>query len=174
VTLTRDQAQGGLTRVTQNVGAGFAAVRYIPPAPVDLRQTPVLELPLRLSPTAAVNLHLFIGGRSYVVEVAAPVSGMKSLLTPRFEQGECFQLPTLSEFAVKGNRYLGQATPKDGMLRIDLMDQAKRLVVGLSEPMVQAITVGNTSNTGYLLAGNGGKNLAGSSYWLGVPTFCPQ
>ena len=165
---------GAMTTVTHNVGGGFHGVRYTPETPVDLAKTPVLELPLVLDASTCLNVHLYIGGRSCLLRVNAPTEGTKSLLTPEFEKGECFQLPTLSEFRLNLRHLLGSANPEDGVLRINLAQRLAKLRRPHPEPHLTTITLGNTSNEDYLLAGSKGRNVAGSSYQVGVPGFTAE
>ena len=173
VRLSLDEASG-MTTVTRNVGAGFHAVRYTPQTPIDLAKTPLLELPLVLDGKTRLNIHLHIGGRSCLLQLNAPTEGMKSLLTPEFEKGECFQLPDLSEFRLNLRHLLGTAGTEDGVLRVNLAQSLAKLRQPHPEPSLTAITLGNTSNKGYLLAGSKGRNVAGSSYQVGVPKFSAE
>jgi len=170
VTLTPG-AKPGLTRVTANVGAGFMAVRYSPPEPVDLERTPRMNLPFNFAHEAAVNLHLDIGGTAYVIPITAPLSGMKGLLAPEYEKGECFRIPTLEETEILKSRYLDDARLGRGMVSINLMKALKTAQKECSKPELHSITVGNSSNLGYLLAAADGRNKAGTWYEVGVPAF---
>jgi hypothetical protein len=170
VTLS-DDAETGLVRVTNTVGGGFFAVRCTPPSPVDLRDTPVLELPLCLGDDAVINLHLAIGDRSYLLRLGdTPVTATKALLTPAFETGECFRLPDLPTARWERGVGLGTAMPTDGLLRVDLLARLQAAGGATTVPMLTLIALGNTSNAGYLLAGHGG-NQAGAWYAVGVPQF---
>ena len=160
------------TRVTTTVGSGFLALRFEPEAPVDLTKTPVLEIPFESSSRPALNLHLWIGGKSYVAQLTGPLDGMKSLLTPDFERGECFQLPDLRAEYVSTAKLLGQCTLGQGVARIDLREGLERLRLPPDAAVLSMVTLGNTSNDGYLLAGNG-ANQAGSSFAVGTPRFLP-
>ena len=161
-----------LLRATATTGAGFHALRYSPSEPIDLEATPVMHLPLQLEPETAVNLHLFVGGESYLVEISAPVAGMKSLLTPAYERGECFRVPVLTESDVS-NHCLGRTQALRGMLRIYLREHLERMPSAPEELSLTSMALGNTSNTGYLLAGSddGKANNAGLLLRVGIPTF---
>ena len=161
----------GHTRVTANVGAGFLAVRYTPPEPIDLAKTPRMELPLNFAFEAAVNLHLDIGGNAYVIPITAPLSGMKGLLAPEFEQGECFRIPTLDETEILKTRYLDDARMGNGKVSINLLRALKTAEKKCGKPELRSVTVGNASNLGYLLAAADGRNKAGTWYEVGIPTF---
>jgi|GEM_PF-823009 len=171
VSLTADPGGPGLTRVTNRSGGGSFAVRWTAPAPIDLEATPVLELPLRLGPGAIVSLHLGIGGSSFLLRLGeTPLTGIKALLTPEAERGECFQLPDLPVKQLERWNLLGAALPEDGVLRVDLLPRLKALGRTPSRLLLSSITVGNSSNEGYLLAGHGG-NQAGAWYAVGGPVL---
>ena len=135
-----------------------------------------MTLPLHLEPRTAVNLHLFVGGTSYVVEISAPVSGMKSFLTPAYERGECFRVPLLEESAVSTAHHLGRTQPVNGSVRIDLLDRIGRMTNRSEELVLAAVTLGNTSNDGYLLVGgaDGAANNSGLLMRVGTPTFSSE
>ncbi len=173
--LTREE-DTGLVSVTATSGAGFHALRHTPEKPVDLEAMPVMSLPLALEPRTIVNLHLFVGGASYLLEISAPVPGMKSLLTPDYERGECFRVPLLEKSTVKTVHHLGRAQPLDGLMRIDLRDRIGRMTNRPPQLVLTAMTLGNTSNDGYLLAGgtNGAANAAGPLMRVGTPTFSSE
>ena len=170
VHLTAD-ADTGLTRVRNTFGGGFFAVRWLPEQPVDLRRTPRLELPLRLEPEARVSLHMEIGGKPFIVRLGdSPLAGIKAFLVPGSERGECFQLRTLPEREVRANHCLAEP-PDDGeQLQLDLLAALRRLSGDSVEPFLTCLTVGNSSNAGYLQAGCGG-NSAGTTYSIGRPRF---
>lgn len=166
--------KGNATRVRQHVGAGFFAVRHQPAAPVDLQRNPILHLPIELGANVAVNLHLFVGGRSYVLQISAPVTDMKALLTPEYERGECFQLPVIPAARVASHHLLGKASPGSGAVNVHLADAITDLKAPPRDMQLTHLTVGNSSNTRYLLAGAGGTNAAGCVYMLGQPAFLPE
>ena len=173
VTLSHDPEGTGLTRVTNRSGGGFFAVRWTPPAAVDLQATPVLLLPLRLGAGATVNLHLAIGGRAFLLRLGdTPLGATKALLVPESEKGECFQLPDLPMPALERRYGLGTAVPEDGLLRLDLGPRLRALERPPTALTLSSITIGNSSNAGYLLAGHGG-NQAGAWYAVGAPEFRP-
>ncbi len=172
------------TEVAANVGAGFMAVRHTPPEPVELKQKPVMELPIELGPGAKVNLHLQVDESTYLIQLTGPLGDAKALLGHEFEkrvadfdepvnQGllrriEQFRIPTMSEYSVKTGRLLATAVGGD-VVRVNLVDLLRdRAHTG--DFKLYSITVGNTSNTGYLLAGANG-NQAGTGYVVGTPRF---
>jgi len=164
-------AKTRLTQVTNTFGGGFFAVRHVPPQPIDLRQTPRLELPLRLGPGVRVSLHLEIGGKPFMVRVGdSPLTGIKAFLVPGSEKGECFQLQPLPEFAVRARHCLAEIPSPEGVLQLDLLAALRKLAGEGVEPVLTCLTVGNSSNSGYLMAGNG-ANVAGSTYSIGPPRF---
>ncbi len=169
VTLSRGKAPLD-TVVTSNAGAGFHAVRWHFDNPVDLQRTPILALPLQLPPEARRNLHLQIGDTSYLIRLNAPTTAMKSLLTREFETGEQFQRQPWPDEQVR-HFLLGSAAVKD-RLRFDVLAALKRLDAVPDGPQTVTVTLGNTSNADYLLAGNGG-NTAGTTVRLGRPAFLP-
>ena len=160
-----------LTQVRNTNGGGFFAVRHVPENPVDLRQTPLLELPLRLGDETRVSLHLEIGGKPFVVRLGdSPLAGIKAFLVPGSEKGECFQLQPLPESTVRARHCLAEVPAPEGALRIDLLAALRKLVGERVEPVLTCLTVGNSSNSRYLMAGNG-ANVAGSTYSVGPPRF---
>ncbi|MBN2451810.1 MAG: hypothetical protein JXR77_15585 [Lentisphaeria bacterium] len=161
----------GLVRVTNAFGGGFFGVRWVPPTAIDLGETPCLELPLRLGRDVRVSLHLEIGGRPFLVRIGeCPLAGMKAFLVPGSERGECFQLPVLPESTVRSHSCLAEVSGDEPLLRLDLLEALQRLGRGSVTPGLTCLTVGNSSNAGYLMAGNGG-NPAGSTYRVGMPVF---
>ena len=161
----------GFTTVTNAYGGGFFAVRHLPEHPIDLRQTPLLTLPLRLGPGTRVNLHLEIGGRPYVVRLGdTPLADTKAFLVPGSEKGECFRLEVIPEPVVRARYCLAEVPAGQEVLQVDLLGALRKLASDAVEPILTCLTVGNSSNAAYLLAGGGG-NEAGSSYSIGTPTF---
>jgi hypothetical protein len=161
----------GLTTVTNAFGGGFFAVRHVPEHPIDLRQTPRLTLPLRLGPGTRVNLHLEIGGKPYVVRLGdTPLAGIKAFLVPGSEKGECFRLDAIPEAEVRARCCLAEVPAGEESLQLDLLKALRTLTGNSVEPILTCMTVGNSSNAGYLMAGGGG-NEAGRSYSIGPPTF---
>ena len=92
------------------------------------------------------------------------------MLTPKFERGECFQLRTIPETEMRRSRCLTEVTIRDGRVRIDLLRSIDRLPGHHPIPVLTSLTVGNSSNEDYLLAG-GERNMAGSYYLVGEPQF---
>jgi len=170
VVVTRSSG-AGLTRATATVGGGFFAMRYTLPVPVDLNKTPVMKLPLDIGYEAAVNLHADIGGTAYVIPLTAPISEMKALLAPEFEKGECFKIPTIDEAVILQTRYLRNARLTHNLLTVDFAAALEETGEKPETLELRSITIGNSSNQGYLLAGANGRNAAGAWYEVGVPTF---
>jgi len=171
-------AGSAATRVTPTVTGGFHAVRWQPPQPIDLHQQPVLELPLDVEDGTAVNLHLYIDEKSYLVQISAPLE-TKALLTPEYERGECFRIPLLTEQTVRQGMLLAAAVPnQQQILRINLLQALQALQkrrgsdVVATEATAQLIslTLGNSSNANYMLAGSG-QGHVGGSYIVGTPAF---
>ncbi|MFT5127735.1 MAG: hypothetical protein ACI8W8_001342 [Rhodothermales bacterium] len=158
------KADGGVD-VRNSSGGGFFAVRSS--SEVDLRETPVLELPLDLPEDVHVNLHLQIDDTSYLVELGAPTTGMQYLLTPGHDRR------TFSREYLDGSvrRYLlGRGRIEGGVLRINLGEMlAERDALPKGSERV-ILTIGNSSQSDYLLAGIGG-NHAGSIYRVGQPSW---
>ncbi len=166
--LVRPGSRAELTRFTANIGAGPFAVRWTPLQPVDLARTPILELPLEIGPETRVQLHVFAAERSFLIPIyKGGVKGMKVLLTPEYERGEMFQLKTLDPaIVIREKELFGDY---DGQrLRIDLLKELHRR--GVESPCLQSLTLGNSSNENYLLAGNE-ANKAGAWYEAGEPVF---
>lgn len=164
----------GLVRVTNNAGGGFFAVRHTFDSPIDLTETPILELPIKMGSNIAVNLHLYIGRRSYLIRLGdAPLSGMKTILTPEYEAGECFRLPDLKVAKLERTCLLGEIPRNTGLVRMNLLERLSELEDSPDEPLLEMITVGNSSNEQYLMAGNG-RNRAGDSFSVGLPVFLEE
>jgi len=160
----------GRTRVEANVGAGSMGVRYTLEKPVDLAATPVLVLPMQIKDGTHVNLHIQTDRRSYLLQLNAPSARTKALLAPEFEKGECFLIAEMGAWELHSSRLLGEAQIRGGELRFDLGKAIDGLGKQPADRQIACLTVGNTSNEDYLLAGNGGNN-TGASYELGTPTF---
>ena len=77
---------------------------------------------------------------------------------------------TLDEALVRRRHCLTEAAPEAGVIRINLLQGLRRLGVMTPHPRLTLLTVGNTSNGRYALAGNG-CNAAGTSYQVGCPAF---
>lgn len=161
---------GELTTFTRTVGSGFGAVRFTFPEPLALPEATVLELPLEVPGGTALHLHVHTSAGSFLIPVTAPLGGMKTLLTPEFEKGECFRLPTLDEETIRQRHLLAETTVADGRLRCELGRGIARLRPGAKDVRVFSLTLGNSSNQDYLLAGHG-QNQAGSRFSVGLPCF---
>ena len=158
------------TRARFVTGAGMQAVVWQMPAPVDLQKTPVLELPLRLTDHAIANLLLDIGGRTYILELNAPLTGIRDFPTPEFFRRERFQIREMPVPELKQMRYLGKADPRAGTVKVDLGAALKALGIAVPGYDLRALYVANCSNDDYLLAGHD-VNQAGAGYDLGPPMF---
>lgn len=160
----------GHTRVSANVGAGEFAVRHTFDTPINLKETPVLNLPLDLGPGCRINLFVETEQHSGVVRINAPLTGTKALLTPEFEVGECFRLQPIPAERMNATYRLGSVQPANGMVRLNLLEALQDLDVEKAGNTVVSLTLGNASNSDYLKAGNGG-NTAGTQYTVGTPHF---
>ena len=158
---------GERTRVT-NAGCGgpFAVRTY---SQVDLNRTPVLELPLELSSGAMVNMHLEIDRRPYILRISAPVTWMPFPLVPGPHENGGFTRTMLSRQEVE-HMLLGEASPVNGVLRVNLAELLKPKGHQYDKAGIIVVTIGNSSNKGYLMAGFGG-NRAGASYAVGKPKW---
>ncbi|NQT19805.1 MAG: hypothetical protein HQ592_08870 [Planctomycetes bacterium] len=148
-------------------GGGTFAVRANTSA--DLSNTPILEIPLRLDPDAKVNLHIEIDGQPWLIRISAPVQEMEYLLTPAAEN-----VPSLGRPVIRGDALdailLAEAAPHNGLLRVDLGGHLRRKEIPIEGVRQITLTIGNSSNAGYLLAGFGG-NHAGTTYCAGKPKW---
>jgi len=153
--------------VENPLSGGMFAARTV--CPVDLARTPVLELPLHLDDDAKVNLHIEMDGRPWLVKMTAPVEQMCFVLGPGSDAAFPFGRPTIAGPGLDAI-VLGEARPQGGILRVDLGAMLKKKGIGLGGQKQIFLTVGNTSNSGYLLAGFGG-NHAGTKYWVGQPKW---
>ena len=156
----------GGRQATSQTGGGTFALRYIFSGKgADLRQTPWVHLPLKLSRGARVGLHLQVSGHSFYYPLRAPMDGLRYLLTPEYEQREPkliyrqleFSKAQVQDFLVPGRHNRTQVT-------LDLRDLVRKKKVH----RLQSITVGNSSNSDYLLLGAGG-NGEDESYVVGQP-----
>jgi hypothetical protein len=167
----RARADGdGATRFTRTTGTGFGAVRFTFQSPLVLDEAPILELPITVAKNTALNLHVQTTAGSYLVQVNGPLGDTKALLTPDFEQGECFRLPTLSEADVRSRYLISESTYAKNLLHCDLRRGIARLHGTAADVRILSLTLGNSSNADYLLAGVG-KNEAGAWFTVGRPRF---
>jgi len=158
--------EAGDTAVVENpLSGGWFAARTLTQA--NLSQTPILELPLRLDPDAKVNLHIEIGGRPCIVRVAAPVDGMTHVLGPAADAAFPLGRMILQHGQLDAV-LLGEASVLNGTLRINLAEMLRKKGIGIEGTRQIWLTIGNSSNTDYLLAGFGG-NHAGTKYHVGRP-----
>jgi len=158
-------------RVINRAGGGTFAVRWIG-GPVELTETPVLELPFEAGPGARVNLHLQVSGHGYLLPLTAPVEHTPAVLCPAW-----FSVPTARAFLhmvtqpeLPAGQVLEPAAVSGGRVRVDLA-RALRGRAGPA-PVLESLIVGNSSNDGYLLAGFGG-NAPGDEYRVGTPLWLP-
>lgn len=164
--ITRETDEG--IEVENPSGGGTFAARTTTQA--DLSKTPILEIPLRLDEDAKVNLHLEIGGRPRVVRISAPLKEMEYLLTPGAEKVPQMGRAVIRDGALKAI-LLGEAALRDGILRVDVGGHFRARGIPIAAGTTQiSLTIGNSSNAGYLLAGFGG-NHAGTTYCAGKPKW---
>ncbi len=155
----------GMTRVTNHFGGGFFAVRYTFPEPVKLIDKPVLNLPIRFSEHAHADIHLFTSKGSYVITTDGnSPKKMRSLLTPEYEKGETFQVTYLD----LRNRSVTASPGPDNAVRVDLKKELPALFDGEPSPVLNMVTVGNTSEFNDMVTGFR-NNRAGDWYEVGVP-----
>ncbi|OVE81296.1 hypothetical protein BVY04_03540 [bacterium M21] len=160
------------TRVKNSAGAGFFAVRKMFNKPVDLRKTPVLSLPIKIPDSTHAQVHVMVNKRSFFIPLnQTPVTRMKSLLTSQFERGEQFQREPWDLQTLK-NKYMLPRQTVTNHLRLNLLRALADMGISRKEALLSEISVGNTSNADYLLAGNN-ANQAGAYYDLGEPEFLP-
>jgi len=161
------EPSGLLTRVTNAGCGGPLAVRIY--SHVDLSRTPVLELPLELPSDTRVNLHLEVAGRPYILKINAPVTWMPFPLVPGPHRNGGFTRDMLGRHQVE-SMLLGQASPANGVLRVNMAELLRRKGQAVPGRGVIVMTIGNSSNKGYLMAGFGG-NHAGATYTVGKPSW---
>jgi len=159
----------GASTVENPFGGDTFAARVATQA--DLSATPILELPLRLDPAARINLHVEIDRQPWIVQITAPVTDMEYMLVPSADSAYPFGRHVI-EGAALDRIVLGKAEPADGMLRIDLGRMLSAKGVAIAGMKQISLTLGNSSNTGYLLAGFGG-NQSGTTYTAGQPRWIP-
>ena len=95
---------------------------------------------------------------------------MPRLLTPSSEQEIGFTRNFILEPEL-AQLYLGKVSQVDGALQLnlaELLDKKKRPVADKEIKVV--LTIGNSSNDGYLMAGFSG-NHANAEYWIGAPSW---
>lgn len=160
------------TRATYQTGAGFHALRWTPDQPVELNDHPVLELPIVLDDDCRANIHLHIGDQSYLILLNGPLERVKSLLTPQYQRGEQFRVPVIAPETLHKRHVLARI-PAGEPVRVDLLEALRRTGYTGSVTTLTSITIGNTSNRDYLVAGNGG-NRAGTGFTVGTPAFRPR
>lgn len=162
------QMRNGEVEVSNPMGGNIFAVRTS--QTVNLATTPVLELPLRLDPDAKISLHLEILQKPWLIQITAPTEGMEYLLTPLVEKLPGFGQPLIKPEALP-TVMLGAAAIENGRLRVDLgaLLKARNVEPPAADTPI-TLTLGNSSNLHYLLAGFNG-NHAGTRYWVGEPKW---
>jgi hypothetical protein len=166
VTLTAENGERH-TRVTPTVGAGRQAVRHIFDPPVDIATKSTLTLPLEIAESAKLNVYAQISGVPYVIPLTSPLSKMRGMPTPAFDLKESYHSNYLPESLLKRRR-LTHFAHKNGRLFVNLKRSLSDLGVALDRAMLESLTIGNSSNAGYLMAGAWGNTTA-SSYAVGTP-----
>jgi len=161
------RSREGTTTVENPFGGGSFAARITTQA--DLSATPVLELPLRLDPAARINLHIEIDRRPWIVQITAPLADMEYVLVPSADAAYPFGRPVIEGGALD-RIVLGKAVPQNGLLRVNIGEMLKARGVPINGVKQISLTLGNSSNADYLLAGFGG-NRSGTTYTLGQPKW---
>jgi hypothetical protein len=169
VRISRVADSPGCWRVASTTGTGFRAVRYVPEGPVELRKTPVLRIPLKAGEARNLNLFLTIDGEAYMLPICGSRSRMKSLLTPKYERGECFRIPVLKEKDLQKRILVETAKVGGGELKVNLAMALAPLKPGKTTLLLTNLTLGTTDNENYALAGSGDG--PGLGYVVGVPAF---
>ncbi|MDP6523914.1 MAG: hypothetical protein QGH15_06805 [Kiritimatiellia bacterium] len=159
-------AEGSMTKVKNHSGGGTFAVRTS--STVDLSKKPVLEIPFRSDDEAKVNLHIGIGGRSYLAMVSAPITETPFLISGVAPEND-YEIVRLTGGELSAV-YLGAARVMDGKLTLDLGEALEKKGIQPEGETEILLTLGNTSNEKYLMAGFFG-NHAGTRYWLGRPRW---
>ena len=152
------------TDVMPMMGGGTQAVHLELDPPLQLANASTLDLPLRLAQGSQVNLFAKIAGETYIVPISAPLTQMYDLLPPR---DETFSAGYISAERVAA-RTLRAFTHEDNRLQVDLWSSLDALGIDYTGAELEALTIGNSSNAEYLMAGAGG-NSAGGGYAVGTP-----
>jgi hypothetical protein len=166
---TRLRNEGEWTEVINRAAGGPLAVRW-KGAPVDLESSPVLRLPFQAEEGTRVNLHLQISGRAYILPISAPTARTRQVLAPLWDgmEDKDFFWRLYNHRQLEKWHVLPPARPRGEILEVNLMkaleERAKNGAV------LRSLTIGNTSNEDYLLAGFGG-NGPGASYRVGTPQW---
>jgi hypothetical protein len=155
------------THVQPNVGAGTHALRhqFDPPLPLDSGST--LDLPLRLSAAARLNVFAEIAGVTYVVPLAAPLAHTRSVLARN--SPATYHSTYLSDKQLTAAT-LAIFTHRDDRLQVNLQESLSKLGVNPAGLTLDALTVGNSSNADYLLAGARGNDTR-ARYAIGTPAL---
>jgi len=154
-------------------GGGSFAVRHPLTGPIDLETHPVLNLWMSIPTSVMVSLHVRVNDRCLIHALTAPVRETYRVLgDPATEYGRVYPewLPYVSE-GLDNARICGEpAAGIEGMVRVNLLEEARRLFPGQPAYRLEGLIVGNSSHADYLMAGLGG-NAAGSVYRIGAPAF---
>ena len=94
---------------------------------------------------------------------------MEYLLTPSADKAFLYGRPVIRGARLK-SMMLGDAAPREGVLRVDIGGMLKQKNVSSGGITQITLTIGNSSNAGYLLAGFWG-NHAGTTYCVGEPKW---
>jgi len=164
--VTVNPTAGGRYRVENQVGGSTFAVRCrIGENGAPLTNKTQLIVPIKLDRDVRVGVHVQISGQSYYFPYAAPETGLRYLLTPDYETApptRVYRQPFFTEDQVKKFRLPGRVTTTTVVLGL------RELLRDIKDPVLESITIGNSSNHDYLLLG-GGHNPAGSTYTVGRP-----
>lgn len=158
---------GGMTEVRNQSGGGSFAVRTS--CEVDLSKTPILDIPFRADKQAKVNLHIGVKKRPFLAMVTAPITETPFLLSGSGVGDKDFDVPRLTSDELS-RLYLGAARLMNDRIVLDLGDALERKGVQIKDASDVVLTIGNTSNEKYLMAGFAG-NRAGTRYWVGRPRW---
>jgi hypothetical protein len=163
------RTEGQWAEVTNRAGGGPMAIRWQGET-VDLEEKPVLRLPFQADTGTKVNLHLQISGRSYILPLTGPTEGTRQVLTPRWDEmsDKEFFWRLYTRKQLENWRFLPRAKVEGDLVEINLLQALGQRAGGGA--LLQSLSVGNTSNKDYLLAGFGG-NGPGTSYRVGPPQW---
>lgn len=132
---------------------------------VNLQQTPILELPL--DPGACrLSLHIHVDNQTYVLPITAPTGEMMTTLAPNVAHrySRRHLRPDI------GLKAFSEQQPKRGLIRLDVAEAIAPFGAVRNRKEMVVLTVGNSSNADYLLAGIGGNGY-GAKYVVGEPVW---
>jgi hypothetical protein len=162
------QLGSGRWEATNRIGGGPFALRWTAPGQgIDLRNNPFLQLDVRTDRDTKVGLHVEISGKSFLYPFTAPAEGIRGLLTPEYEARppeRLYRARAMTAEEIKPLLLNGRHHSTE--VRLDLRDA----ILGMPEPRLTSITIGNASTAGYLHLGTDG-NPAGAQYTIGTPEF---